>query len=111
MWMSVPQMPAATTSSTTCPAVATGSGRRCRRRVPASSGRAQELFDFGERRHLVGAPEARRDDCSRRIREAQQLLELPTCEQPMTERSAERVAGAEPVDHLDLDGWHDDCLA
>ena len=29
----------------------------------------------------------------------------------MTERSTERVAGSEPVDHLDLDGWHDDSLA
>src|SRR5919204_1681440 len=62
MWMSVPQIPAATTSSTTSPAPADGSGRSLSATLPApgasfvtpstslrGSGRAR--VDGGEREH------------------------------------------------------------
>src|SRR6266705_3448989 len=62
---------------------------------------SEELVDLGRRRHGVGAGEPRRHDGAGGVGEAHHALGVPAGQQPVAQRPAERVAGAEAVHHAD----------
>src|SRR5579871_4408266 len=63
----------------------------------------QEILDLFGGRHRGRALQPGGDDGPGGVGEADDPLQRPAGQQPVAQRAAEPVAGADPVDHLDLD--------
>src|SRR5690242_10499103 len=88
--------------------------RRWRRRAKSSSrtacdtrdsaadtaGLLHQRLDLRREGHGGRALAPACDDRARDVGEADHAIQIPALEQPMAERPAESVAGAEPVDHV-----------
>src|SRR5690242_7796722 len=61
-----------------------------------------ERLEVGERRHVVGARELGGDVGAGGVGQPQRALQVVVVEQPVHERAAERVAGAEAVDDAEV---------
>ena len=66
----------------------------------------QQALDLGNRRHRRRALQPRGDDRAGGVGEPQRPLERPALQQPVAQRPAEAVSGAEPVDDVDGDRRH-----
>src|SRR5690606_32546640 len=89
-------------------AIASGRLTRCstieRTRSADTGALLQERGHLGGGRHGIGAGEPGRDDGSGSVGEAHTGLQRRAGQQHVAQRSAEGIAGAEPVEDLDGDG-------
>src|SRR5258708_19669742 len=121
-WLRTPRAPRAGWSAATIirrpSGPSSGRRRRCAARTETSSGAVarssrscsnrsssmggfQELLDLRSGRHRGRAFQPGRDDRPRGVGEPHRPLQRPPGEQPVAQRAAETVAGADAVDDLD----------